>query len=371
MPLLRLPDALDALSPELHVLIVGKTGVGKSTLIRALLHREAQMGRSAALVDPHGDLAEEVLLDMPRFRRNDIVLLDPTDAACRAMNPFRGVDAANRHRVVANVLAAIRKLFPDHAWGARTEHLLRHALLAAAELRGGTIADAARMLTDEAHRAWVLRQLADRQVLSFWTEEFAGYGRMFAAEAAAAPANKLGALLASPLVRSVLTKSRPCLNVAKALARGAFFIARLSKGSLGEDAARFLGGILLGMFQSAIFGRSSTPPEARRPFKLAVDEVTSFPAPVLLELLAEGRKFGASLVAATQSVSALPVEVRAGLLANAGVLVAFRVGGEDAEILSRELGGDLGPKTLTSLGPGEMVVRVGGQRPVVVDLAAG
>ncbi|MCC7540583.1 MAG: type IV secretion system DNA-binding domain-containing protein [Deltaproteobacteria bacterium] len=352
------------------MLVVGKTGAGKSTLLRALLHREAVTGRAAALIDPHGDLADEVLADLPRFRRNDLVLLDPTESTCRGLNPLRGLSAGARHLVVANVLAAIRKLFPDNAWGARTEHLLRHALLAAAEVRGGTIADAARMLYDDDHRAWILRQVADPGVLGFWTREFAGYGKSFAAEAAAAPANKLGALLSSPPVSSVLTKTRPRLDMAKALARSAFVVARLSKGALGEEAARFLGGLVLGMFQSAIFARAATPPASRKRVTLVVDEATSLPETILLELLAEGRKFGASIIVATQGLAALPPDVRAGLLANAGAIVAFRVGGDDAEILNREFAGEFGPVTLTSLATGEMVVRVGASRACVTSFTA-
>jgi type IV secretory pathway TraG/TraD family ATPase VirD4 len=369
MPLLRLPSVFDALRPELHVLVVGKTGVGKSTLVRAILHRELMTGRGAALLDPHGDLADEILGDVPSFRRNDLILLDPTSADCRALNPLRGTNDRTRHLVVANVVAAIRKLFPDHAWGARTEHLLRHALLAAAEVRGGTIANAAQMLVDEDHRDWVLKQVADPNVLAFWSREFAGYGKTFAAEATAAPANKLGALLSSPLLRAVLTKTRPRLDLAKALVRSAFVVARLSKGALGEEAARFLGGLLLGMFQSAFFARAGEPAASRKRFTLAIDEATSFPATILLELLAEGRKFGASVVVSTQSLAALSPEVRSGLLANVGAIVAFRVGGEDAEILRPELAHEYGPKSLTSLGPGEMVVRIGGHRPALVTVA--
>ncbi len=367
MPRVHLPPIFDRVPPEAHVLVVGKTGGGKSMLLRALLERDARTNRAAVLLDPHGDLAKEVARDVPRFRKNDLVLLDPTDPACRGVNPLRGVDPADRALVVANVLAAIRKLFPDNAWGHRTEYLLRHALAGAAELRGGSIADAAKMLVDETCRERMLRQVKDVQVVDFFGRELPSWSKAFASEAITAPANKLSAVLASPLVRAVLTKGRPRLDVAKAIARGALLIANLSKGKIGEDAARLLGGLLLGMVQSAIFARADLPREDRKPVRVVVDEITSFPASILLELLAEGRKFGASVVAATQSLAALPPDVRAGLLGNVGVIVAFRLGGEDAELLRPELGNELGVATLTSLGPGTAAVRIGGSRPVVVD----
>jgi DNA helicase HerA-like ATPase len=121
------------------------------------------------------------------------------------------------------------------------------------------------------------------------------------------------------------------------------------------------------MVQSAIFARADEPRETRKPVRVVVDEITSFPAGILLELLAEGRKFGASVVASTQSLAALTPDVRAGLLANAGVIVVFRVGGEDAQLLRPELGDEMGVPTLTSLAPGSAVVRVGGNRPIAVN----
>jgi hypothetical protein len=370
MPSILLPSIFSELRPDAHVLVVGATGSGKTTLLRALLARDMLVGRGVLLLDPHGDLARATFRDVPKMRRNDVSFLDPTYPDCRGVNPFRGVAPDARHLVVANVVSAIRKLFPDNAWGARTEQFLRGAFGAAIELRGGTIADAARMLVDEDHRAWILRQTKDPQALDFWLREYANYPKSFAAEAAAAPSNKLGALLSSPALRAVLTKSRPRLDPSKSLARRSLVLCDLAKGKLGEDPSRFLGGLLLGMFQSALFARTNVALEERSLFRIVVDEATSFPLSILTELLTEGRKFGASLVLATQSVAALPFDARASVLGNVGCLVSFRVGGEDAEILRTEFADEYGPKTLTSLDVGEMVVRVAGRRPVITSMAA-
>jgi DNA helicase HerA-like ATPase len=370
MSSLRLPPIFDELRPDAHVLIVGATGSGKTTLLRALLARDMLLNLGVLLLDPHGDLARLNFRDVPKVRRNDLSFLDPTDPTCRGVNPLRGVTSTDRHLVVANVVAAVRKLFESNQWGARTEAFLRGAFAAAIELRGGTIADAARMLVDEDHRAWMLRQIRDPQTLDFWLREYAGYPKNFAAEAAAAPSNKLGSLLSSPALRSVLTKSRPRLDPSKALARSSLVLCDLAKGKLGEDPSRFLGGLLLGMFQSALFARTNTAIEERALFRIVVDEATSFPLSILISLLTESRKFGASLVLATQSAAALPFDARASLLGNVGCLVSFRVGGEDAAILRNEFADEYGPKSLTSLGVGEMVVRVAGKRPVLASMAA-
>jgi hypothetical protein len=221
------------------------------------------------------------------------------------------------------------------------------------------------MLADGRHRAWVLKQVADELVARFWTVEFAGYGKQFAAEAVAAPLNKLGALLASPAVRAAVTKTRPRLDAAKALARGRAVVARIPKGEIGEDAAYFLGGLLIGAFQHAAIARAALPAGERKLFSVLVDEAASFAAAPLLSLLAEARKYGVGLVLATQSLSALPEATRSAVVANVGTTVAFRSGADDAELLSREFAGRVSPAALMSLDVGECAVRAGAREAFV------
>ncbi|MCC6528481.1 MAG: DUF87 domain-containing protein, partial [Polyangiaceae bacterium] len=189
-----------------HVLVVGKTGMGKSTLMRTMCQADAERGTGYLLLDQHGDLAEQVLGDVPKRRRNDVVHFNaknPSD--CPGLNPLRSVPRDRAPLVVSNVLATMKRLWDPGLWGPRTEHVLRHALLALSEVRGATLDDVRRMLTDEQHRGWVLKQVTDSHVLDFWVKEFAGYGRQFGAEVAAPILNKVGALVASPHVRAIVT----------------------------------------------------------------------------------------------------------------------------------------------------------------------
>lgn len=349
-----------------HVLVVGKTGMGKSTFLRGLVAEDLRAGHGLLLVDPHGDLANQVQGDLPRRRRNDLVPFDATRPdSCPGLNPLRIAETHLRPLAVSNTLATMRKLWPEF-WGPRTEHVLRHVLLAVTEVRGATLEDAAAMLVDDKHRRWVLKQVKDNHVLSFWVREFPGYTKQLAADAAAAPLNKLGALLSSPVVRTIVTRSRPLLDARKAMDRSRVVIASLPKGTIGEDAALLLGGLLLGAFQHAAVGRATIALEHRRPFFLAIDEATSFASGPFLGMIAEARKFGVGLVLATQSLAVLEPDVRAALLGNVGTLVVFRVGGDDAVILGREFGGDYGSDNLMRLDVGEMVVRVGATPPVLV-----
>lgn len=344
--------------------------MGKSTLLRAIALDAALREDGLLLLDPHGDLADELHELVPRHRKNDLVLFDPRDADhTTGLNPLRNVATEARVVVVAGILATLRKLWPDN-WGPRTEHLLRYTLLALCEVRGATFVDARDMLADDRRRAWVLKHVRDEDVLRFWTKELPGYGKQFRAEAVAAPLNKLGAFLANAKLRAILTKNRPTIDADRCMARSAIVLARLSKGAIGEDGAHLLGGLLLGLFQRATMAREALPREARTPFAVFVDEIGSFATKPFLELLAEARKYGVSLTLATQSIAVMDPELRAGILGNVGRLVAFRVGAEDAELLAKEFAGRFGPKSLMQLDVGERVVKDGGRDAVLLSAAA-
>lgn len=353
-----------------HVLVVGKTGTGKSTLLRKLASREVQDNSGLVLIDPHGDLAAEVQATIPRRRRNDLVSFVGADPDhCPGLNPLRAVAPERRSLVVSALLATMRKIWPEF-WGPRTEHILRNVLLALLEVRGATLLDAPKMLVDEAHQRWVLKQVRDELVQQFWMVEFPAYGKKLSAEAAAPVLNKLGALLSPPVVRAVLTRRRPLLDARKHLDRSRILIASLPKGMIGEDAAMLLGGLILGEIQHAALARADASTATRRRCAVVVDEATSFATRPFVELAAEMRKFGVGLVLATQSLAALDRDVRAALLGNVGTLISFQVGAEDAEIVSREFCDKYPPPVLMRLGIGESAWRVGSGTPFLVPAQA-
>ena len=353
-----------------HALIVGKTGMGKSTMLRATVQAAANVGTGLLVIDPHGDLVDDIVASLPRRRRNDLLVLDPRQPdASTGLNPLRKVPVGSRAVVVSGILATMRKLWPDN-WGPRTEHLLRYALLALCEVRGATLADARDMLASEKHRGWVLKQVRDDDVLRFWIREFTGYDRKLQADAVAPPLNKLGAFLASPSIRALLTKPRPVLDAERCMMRNRVVVARLSKGAIGEDGAHLLGGLLLGLFQRATMAREALSQSNRTPFAIFVDEIGSFATKPFLELLAEARKYGVSLTLATQSLATMDAELRAGILGNVGRLISFRVGAEDALLLEKEFAGRFGLASLLQLDVGEYVVKEGGRDAVLRGSAA-
>jgi hypothetical protein len=352
-----------------HSLITGRTGMGKSTLLHTLCLEVVRHGHGLLLVDPHGDLAQSIRNDIPRSRNNDLVWFDASrPAECRGINPIRNVPSVRRSVIVSNLLAIMRKLWPDN-WGPRTEHILRHVLLALTEVRGATLLDAQAMLVDDSRRRWVLKQTKDEYVRAFWVKEYMSYGKQFGAEIVSPILNKLGAILASPAVREIVTRHRPNLDARRAIDRHAIVLASLSKGCIGEDAALLLGGLLIGAFQNAAMSRADIPREQRSPFTIAVDETGSFVTGPFLELLAEARKYGVSLAMATQSLAAMDEQVRRSMLTNIGNLIAFRSGADDVELLQKEFAGMFRPEVLMALDIGECIIKEGTRRPRIVRLS--
>jgi len=344
------------------MLLIGMSGMGKSTELRKIATAEIEAGRGLLLVDPHADLGQEVIASVPRSRKNDLVVIDAVRPdLCPGLNPLQGANENNRALIASYVISAVKK-FAGTSWGFRSEHVLRAALLAVLETRGPTLVDVERMLFDESHRHWVLKQTKDERVRRFWSVEFPGYGRM-GGEAVAAPANKIGALLAAPHVRTILTKTRPKFDARRALDMGRIVIASLPKGRIGEEVL-ILGNFLLARFQQAAMSRADADLTKRRPFTILVDEIANFAPASLIEMLAETRKFGIRLVLACQSISIMSPELQAALLANAGHLCVYRVRGKDAEVLGDELL-KFRAQTLTSLDVGERVERIGGRDAVL------
>lgn len=356
-----------------HMVLVGKTGQGKSTLLKQLALADAAAGRGLLLVDPHGDLAAEVVAGLPKKRRGDLVRFDATDlVTCPGLNPLRSVPLEDRALVTSNIISTFRRLFDQGLWGPRTEHLFRHLLLALLEVRGSTLADARDMLIDERIRERVLKQVKSEDVRRFWAQEFIRYDKRFQAEITSPLLNKLGAVVGNPLVRAIVTKSHPRIDARRLMDRSAIVIASLPRGRLGEEGTALLGGLLIGAFQQAALGRADVALSNRRPFFMLVDEVGVFAATQspLLSLIAEARKYAVGLVMATQSLAVLEPPVRTAILGNTGTLVSFRLGAEDAEIVSKEFVNEIEASHLQRLAVHECVVRSGNARAVALTAHA-
>lgn len=341
-----------------HTWVLGKTGMGKSVLLEHLLVGLIRRGEGCALIDPHGDLAERVLDLVPSHRLNDVVLLDASDVERPVgWNPLECHDARTRPLVAAGVLGTFRKVFHEF-WGPRLEHVFRNTLLALLEVEGATLLGVVRMLVEDGYRARIVARVRDPLVRFYWTREFPAYGASFAAEVVAPVQNKVAAVLTSPVLRDILGQRRSTVTAGEIMSERRIFVARLSKGEIGEDASAMLGAVLTASFQLAAYARAAIPPAARHRFTLVIDEFASFVSESFAELLAESRKYGLGLVLSHQYLAQLDDGLRAALLGNAGSLVAFRLGADDAGEIGREFSPEVDPEDLVKLDRYQVALRL-------------
>lgn len=331
-----------------HLAVLGKTGVGKSTLLFNLLTADIRAGSGVCLIDPHGDLAVSVLRGVPPHRANDVILLDASDTSYPvSFNPLANVVHHERPLVAAGVLSAFRKLYSDF-FGPRMEHILRNTLLTVLDVPGGSFLTLLRVLSDGKYRSHVLTHVRDPVVRAFWRNEFERLPQKLQIEAVAPIQNKVGQFVSTPILRHILCQSRSSLQLRKALDGQAILLCNLSKGQIGEDASALLGSLLVSSLQVAALSRADLVPEDRLPFHLFIDEFQNFATDAFATILSESRKFGLSLTVANQYTQQVQEQTLHALFGNVGSIIAFQCGAHDAEVLSEQLG-DVTPEDLLRL----------------------
>jgi hypothetical protein len=332
-----------------HMYVIGKTGVGKSTLLETLAWQDFEAGRGFALVDPHGDLVEALAFQFADRNRERLVYLDARDPRSPyGYNPLRRVRADKIPLAVSGLLETLRKLWPD-AWGVRMEHILRNALYALLERDGSSLPDILTLFSDEDYRKGIVQGIRNDVVKHFWTEEFENYPARLRAEACAPIQNKLGALLANPTLHRILVQPEIDLHFRQLMDDGAVLLVNVSKGRLGEEGSLLLGSLVASTIGLAAFSRAETDPSARRPYFLYLDEFHNFTTLMLATMMGELRKYGLGLVLAHQYLQQLEPDIRHAVLGNAGTTVTFRVGPEDAALLTEEFQPTFGVLDLLNL----------------------
>lgn len=319
-----------------HVYVIGKTGTGKSTLLLNMVVADIHAGGGVGLVDPHGDLAEAVLDRIPASRIDDVIYINAADLDYPvAFNPLRKVAPTQRHLVVSGLISTFKKIWPTY-WGPRLEHVLRHVLFTLVQVPGSTLLDISRLLTNKEFRGEVLPRIEGEEVLEFWRNEFQKLSYRSQSDAIAPILNKVGQLRTALPLRNILGQSENMFSVRQAMDMGKVIIVNLAKGKVGEDNAAFLGSVLVNQMQLAAASRADVPDWDRRPWHLYVDEFHSFVTLAFADALAESRKYGLYLTLAHQYLGQLEEEVRDAVFGNAGTMISFRVGAEDARVLTHE-----------------------------------
>ena len=323
-----------------HIYIIGKTGVGKTTLLENMAIADIRSGKGVAIVDPHGEFAEKMLDFVPEERLDDVIYFDPSDMEYPiAFNPMEQVGTEYRHLVASGLMGVFKKIWAD-AWSARMQYILNNTLLALLENPGATLLGHLRMFSNPDYRKQIVDNLRDPVIKAFWQDEFSKYSQRFETEALAAIQNKVGQFVSNPLVRNILGQPHSSLNMRDIMDSGKIFICNLSKGKIGEDNSALLGAMIITRLQLAAMSRVDLPEEKRRDFFLYVDEFQNFATESFANILSEARKYRLSLVLAHQYIGQLrtgdSTMVRDAVFGNVGTIIAFRVGAEDAEFLEKE-----------------------------------
>jgi hypothetical protein len=323
-----------------------------------LIIQHIQAGDGVGLIDPHGDLAEELLNHIPPKRADHLVYFNPGDLEFPiGLNVLANVPPDDRHLVASGIVGAFKGIWRE-SWGPRLEYILYNAVSALLDCRNATLLGVNRMLTDGAFRAKVVRQIKDPFIKAFWAEEYENYDERFQREAIAPIQNKIGQFLLNPVVRNILGQVKSKVRIPFIMDNQRLFIANLSKGNLGHEKANLLGSLIVTQFQLAAMSRSNRPEAERRDFYLFIDEFQNFSTDAFASILAEARKYRLCLTLSHQYIDQLPLSIRQAVFGNVGTLMSFRVGHTDAEILEKEFGSTIPANVIVDLDRYEAVVKL-------------
>ena len=333
----HLPFGIKRADRRRHLYVIGKTGVGKSKLLQLLMLSDIKDGKGFAVLDPHGDLAEEILSYIPPERINDVIYFNPADEENPvAFNPLEAVQSEYKQQVVTGFVSIFKKLFAFD-WTSRLEHMLRYTTLALLDTKGSTIVDIVKLLTDKSFRQEVVANIQDPVVKNFWTHEFATWNEKFDNEAIVPLLNKVGEFVSSPQIRRTIGQPKSSFNFHEIMDKQKILIMNLSSGKIGEDNAALLGSMIVTHIQQAAMARARLPEEQRKDFYLYVDEFQNFATSAFAQILSEARKYRLCLTIAHQYIGQISEDIKKTVLGNIGSIIVFRAGSEDTHVLSTEL----------------------------------
>jgi hypothetical protein len=318
-----------------HVYILGQTGTGKSGSLELLTLSDIYYNQGFAVVDPHGDYAQDMLKYIPANRVDDVVYFNPADSAYPiGFNPLEVSDPTLKGHTTSELVGVLKRLFAD-SWGPRLEYILRYTLLALIDYPNATMLDITRMLTEKKFRQDVISHTDDPVVRNFWVTEFASWNDKFASEAVAPVLNKVGAFTANPMIRNILGQPKSTFNIREIMDNGRILIVNLSRGLMGEDNAGIIGAMMVTKIQLSAMSRADIPEPQRRPFYLYVDEFQNFATDSFAVILSEARKYALNLTVANQYISQMSQPVRDAVFGNVGTIVSFRISPDDAPFLQK------------------------------------
>ena len=349
------PIALSEEQRLRHTHIVGVSGTGKSTLLMQMLVADMEQGHGLAVLDPHGDLIDELLCRVPESRQNDVVLVDPADVERPVpFNILLAHSELEKTLLASDLVAIFRRL--STSWGDQMTSVLSNAVLAFLEsTRGGNLADLRRFLIEPNYRRDFLATVTDPEVVYFWQKEFP----LLVGRPQAPLLTRLDAFLRPKIIRGMVAQ-KTSLDMGSVMNEGKLLFVKLAQGSIGEENAALLGSLFVGKIHQTAIARQAIPEHNRRPFFCYIDEFQHFITPSMASMLTGARKYRVGLVLAHQELRQLwnqERDVAGAVLANAATRICFRVGGDDAKTLEDGFSG-FSQADLQNLGLGQAVCRI-------------
>src|SRR3989338_2329820 len=323
-----------------HMYIIGKTGTGKTNLLKNMAFQDINNGDGIAIVDPHGSFVEEVLEKIPDHRLDDVIYFNPADSEFPiGFNVLEVPDPRYKHLVASDLMGIFTKIWAN-VWSSRMEYILNNCVLALLDTPGTTLLGIQRILVDKDYRRKIIDNLKDPLVRSFWVQEYESWQERFRNAASAPIQNKDGQFLSTSFVRNIVGQPKSAFNIQEVMNQKKILLMNVAKGRIGEDNAQLLGAMLITKIQLAAMERVRIPEEERKDFYLYVDEFQNFATDSFANILSEARKYRLNIIIAHQYIGQLVTEtttkVRDAVFGNCGTLVIFRVGAADAEFLENE-----------------------------------
>lgn len=330
-----------------HHYIIGKSGSGKSALLSFMARQDIQNGEGVCIIDPHGDLIEDILTYIPKERAKDVIIFDPADTERpMGLNMLDAKDSAQMDLISSQATEIFIKLFGDEIFGPRIQHYFRNACLTLMEDKeeGATLIDIPRIFTDDAFLKYKLRKVVNPVVKSFWEHEYANTGDRERQEMIPYFSSKFGPFITNSIMRNTIGQQKSSFNFREIMDNGKILLVRLSKGKIGDLNTQLLGLVMVSRLQMAAMSRADIPEEERKDFFLYVDEFQNFATDSFCAILSEARKYRLNLIMAHQYINQLvttkygvtSTQIRDAVFGNVGTLSSFKVGADDAEYLAKE-----------------------------------
>ncbi|OGK19460.1 hypothetical protein A3G67_00630 [Candidatus Roizmanbacteria bacterium RIFCSPLOWO2_12_FULL_40_12] len=323
-----------------HVYIIGKTGTGKSVLLQDMAIQDIKAGHGVCVIDPHGDLIDEIVQHIPPDRAEDVIYFDPSDTARpMGLNLLEVYDEEQKHFMTTAIINLMYKLYDPQRTGIigpRFEHAVRNAMLTVMSEEGTTFVEVVRVLTDAKYVQELLPKITDPIVKRYWTDQIAQTSDFHKSEVLDYIVSKFGRFVTNKTMRNIIGQSKSAFDFRKVMDEGKILLINLSKGKLGEENSNFLGLVLIPKILIAAMSRQEIPEEKRRDFFLYVDEFQNFATPDFATILSEARKYHLNLTVANQFIGQVEEEIKNAIFGNVGTVISFRVGVTDASYLQRE-----------------------------------